>query len=172
MSHNFCLLLITQQSYWSDLRGCIQFRLTLAILSIEIILVPSMTSHKGKVKCPHFIATKVPLIYIYIYIRCKNVCEKLELGVPSSEPSLQLLSSSVADLNSILQSLQLDWSPWQNCFLLVFLVFHHLGASWVSRPHSVCRFIRCICLFKSNWSGYPTASQHCSHNQGSHPKIC
>lgn len=62
--------------------------------------MPSMTSHKGKVKCPHFIATKVPLIYIYIYIRCKNVCEKLERGVPSSEPSLQLLSSSVADLNS------------------------------------------------------------------------
>lgn len=80
MSHNFCLLLITQQSYWSDLRGCIQFRLTLAILSIEIILVPSMTSHKGKVKCPHFIATKVPLIYIHIYKMQKCVWETRAWG--------------------------------------------------------------------------------------------
>lgn len=47
------------------------------------------------------------------------------------------------------------------------------GGSWVSRLHRVCvdKSVVYACL-KLNWSGYPTASQHCSHNQSRHPKIC
>lgn len=61
-----------------------------------------------------------------IYQVQKCVCET-RARVPSSEPSLQLLSSSVADLN-----LNTAVSPVglvSMAELLPSLVFHHLGAS-------------------------------------------
>lgn len=53
-----------------------------------------------------------------------------------------------------------------------FSIHSPYGDSWVSHLGSVCRVISCTCLFELNCSGFPKASQHCSHNQSRHPKIC
>lgn len=67
----------------------------------------------------------------------------------------------------------LGLSRWSGLHGRSFLIQKFtIQGSWVSHLHNVCRLNSCISLFELNWSGYPTASQHCSHNQSRHPKIC
>lgn len=70
-----------------------------------------------------------------------------------------------------LQDLQVVWSPWQSFFLLRLFVI------W--GPLECCVSTVCVgfnqmymLVFSSTWWGYPTAIQHCSHNQSRHPEIC
>lgn len=101
------------------------------------------------------------------------MCEKLlSVGLPLLDLCPQPRSSA-----SIFccgrPELHCSISRWSGlCSGVFFSGCSPSGGSWVSRLHSVCRVISCICLFELNWSGYPTASQHCSHNQSRHPKIC
>lgn len=132
-----------------------------------ITLLPLMTSDKQKVKrnlkCPHF--NRSSLHYISGAKCVKNFkCG----GSPSFGPGLPSsifwwFSTSLLYLRGGV------WPPWQSFYLLLLFTIWGLLECHVS---SVCRCIRCICLFDLNGSAYPKASQHCSHNQSRHPTIC
>lgn len=139
MSHNCLHLFITQQSFiipisWPE-------KITLAILSIKIILVPSVTCYKGKGHCNVHNATIVPL---NISIRCK-MCETLVVllnQVFSFHLLLWLFKTSP-------QYLQVVWyfPP----------VVHHLWASW-SHVSIVCVDLSDVytCL---SWTGQDILQQ-------------
>lgn len=160
---NVHLLLITQPSslaLLSWLKRCICLRLTLAVLSVRIFLLPSITSHKGNWNVHISLQQMFPSIYI---IRCKMCVKSFERGgSPSSEPGLQLPSSE----------LHCSVSRWSGLRDRASFFFSWSPSRSVTSHVSVCRFSRCICSFELKRSGYPTASQHCSHNQRRHPKIC
>lgn len=99
----------------------------------------------------------------------QNVCETLSVLASSFT-----IWSSASFFSRSCSKLRHRISRWSGLdFLLrLFTIWGEGGGGSCSHASSVCRFIRCICLFKLSWSGCPTASQYCSHNQSSHPKIC
>lgn len=101
----------------------------------------------------------------------KCVWKNLSMGLPLlTQREAQVLSFFLLlwAVWTSLQYLQVVQSLWQSFLLLQpFTIWGSLGL----HVSAVCRFIS-MYLFELNWSRYPTASQHCLHNQSSHPKIC
>lgn len=117
MSHNF-LLLITQQSVlintdlltWEDAFT----RLTLAILSVTILMVPSMTPCKKKLSTFH--CNKRSSQYISGLISWKMCVINMSMGLPLLSRCAQLMSSaSIFCCGPFWTSLlfpQVVWSLW------------------------------------------------------------
>lgn len=162
------------QSSWR----CIYLKLTLAISSIQILLVPSVTFYKGRGERIWNVHISLQQTFPFICIRShqvQNVCGKISsVALPLLYLCTQPWSSASIFCCGHSQ-LHCSISRWSGlCGRGSFFLSScsPSGGSWASRLHSVCRFNSCKCLFELTWSGNPTGSQHCSHNQSRHPMIC